>query len=211
MSGGIHLPRGRFTDALVAVVFGVAVMQLAPPVSAAMLRLAFIPAMVVGGGEWQSPLAWVSPLVSQFVLGPIVNAIFTTILLLIAGRYAEKALGGVGLLVLFVAGAYGGAIARLALTPGSILMTAGADAGLFAFVGAALMLYGVPAVIPINPRYSRPLQIAALAAFWCVIQIAFMLASGVFELSVSIINPLGGLLVGALLGRPLLAWRYRKA
>ena len=38
-----------------------------------------------------------------------------------------------------------------------------------------------------------------------------MLASGGFELSLNVINPLGGLIVGMLVARPLLRWRYRKA
>ncbi len=205
-----NLPRGRVTDALVAFVVFASIVQLAPPVLQAVFPYGYSPLLFVSGG-WQAPLVWLAPIVSQFLLGAIVNVLFNTVLLLISGRYAEKALGGLGVIALFVAGAYGGAIARTLLTPGSILVTAGATAGLFAVIGAGLMLYGVPAGIPINRTYSRWLQIVALAAIWVALQLAFMLASGVFELSISIIDPLGGLLAGALLARPLLAWRYRKA
>ena len=103
-----------------------------------------------------------------------------------------------------------GAIARTLVTPASIIPTAGIDAGLFAAIGAYLMLYGIPAAIPVARGYSRSVQILGLALLWATIQAAFMLV-GEFELSVSLINPLGGLPVGALLVRPLLAWRYRKA
>ena len=95
-------------------------------------------------------------------------------------------------------------------SPGSIVPTAGIDAGLFAAIGAYLMLYGIPAAIPVAKGYSRPVQILGLALLWAALQALFMLV-GQFELSVSLINPLGGLLVGALIARPLLAWRYRKA
>ena len=210
MSGGIHLPRGRFTDALVAITFVVSLLQLAPVVSRAALPFAYAPAQFLGG-LWQVPLYWISPLASQFLLGGILGTLLTTVFLLIVGRYIEKALGGIGLLIVFVAGAYGGAIARTALTPGSTLLTTSANAGLFAFIGAGLMLYGVPHQIPINRTYSRPLQIVALAAIWAVVQTLFMLVSGAFEFSVIIVDPLGGLLVGALIGQPLLRWRYRKA
>ena len=54
------------------------------------------------------------------------SLIFNWIFLLIAGRYVEKAIGPIGLGVVFVAGAYGGALARLILTPGSPLASAGA-------------------------------------------------------------------------------------
>jgi membrane associated rhomboid family serine protease len=208
---GIHLPRGRFTDALIAFSVSAAIVQLAPAIGAAAFSYGFAPPAFMAGALGAQPLVWLAPLVSQFLLASIGAALFNTVLTLIAGRYVEQALGGAGLAVTFVAGAYGGAIARLALTPNSPLVTAGMNAGFFAVVGAYLMLYGIPGAISIVRGYSRPLQIAALAAIWVVIQIAFMLAGGAFELSVSLIDPLGGLLVGALLARPLLAWRYRKA
>jgi len=198
------------TDALVAIVVAASIVQLSPDLRAAAFGYGFSPAAFLGGG-WRDPLAYAGPLVSQFLLGGIANTLFNAVLLLIAGRYAEKALGGWGLLAVFGAGAYAGAIARLALTAQSILVTDGVSAALFAIVGATLMLYGVPASIPINHNYSRVLQILALAAIWAVIQVAFMLSAGVFEVSVSLINPLAGLLAGVLIGLPLLAWRYRKA
>ena len=43
------------------------------------------------------------------------------------------------------------------------------------------------------------------------IQIAFAIVGGGFELSVTIVEPLGGLAAGVALARPLLAWAYRKA
>jgi hypothetical protein len=43
------------------------------------------------------------------------------------------------------------------------------------------------------------------------VQIVFTLAGGGFELSVTIVEPLGGLAAGVALARPLLAWSYRKA
>lgn len=207
---GISLPRGRFTDALVAIIFATAVVQLAPVVYNTVLPYGFAPALFIAGG-WSDPLAWGSPLVSQFLLGGILIALFNAVLLLIVGRYVERSIGPLGLYLTFVLGAFAGAAARLALTPGSPLITTGANAGFFALVGAYFMLYGIPAALPIPHNYSRPLQIAVLAAIWAAIQVAFMLTSGAIELSVSLIDPLGGLLAGMVLGRPLLRWRYRNA
>ena len=206
---GFHLPRGRTTDALIAFIVAAAVVQLLPAVHVAAFGYSFSPLVFVSGG-WRVPILWLSPLVSQFVLGGITAAMFNTALMLIVGRFVEKALGGWGLIAVFVAGAYGGAIARTALTPNSIFPTAGIDAGFFATVGAYLMLYGIPSGISVARNYSRPVQILGLALLWVALQGMFMLIGG-FELSLSLVNPLGGLLVGALLARPLLAWRYRKA
>lgn len=208
---GIHLPRGRFTDALIAFTVSAAIVQLAPAIAQAALSYGFSPAAFLAGALGTQPFVWLSPLVSQFLLGSLVATAFNTVLMLIVGRYVERALGGIGLLVMFAAGAYGGAIARLALTPGSVLITASMNAGFFAAIGAYLMLYGIPGGIPVPRRYPRPVQIAALALVWVVIQFAFMLPTGEIELSLNLIDPLGGLLLGTLLARPLLAWRYRKA
>jgi len=207
---GFHLPRGRTTDALIAFIVVAAVVQLLPAVAAAAMGYAFSPLLFLAGGWRALPMIWLAPLISQFLLGSVTMAMFNTAIMLIVGRYVEKAVGGVGLIVTFVAGAYGGAIARTVLTPNSIFPTLGIDAGLFAAIGAYLMLYGIPAAIPIARGYSRPVQILGLALLWAATQMLFMLI-GEFELSVSLVNPLGGLLVGALIGRPLLRWRYRKA
>lgn len=207
---GVNLPRGRFSDALVAFTLFISVLQVLGAVQAVLTQLAFSPVLFLAGG-WSDPLSWLSPIVSQFLLSSIMAVLFNTVLLLIAGRYVEQALGGVGMLIAFVAGAYGGSLARLVLTPNSIFFTAGADAGLFALIGAYLSLYGVPRVIPVAQHHSRAMQIGIVALIWAVVQLAFMLAGGSFELSVSLINPLAGMATGVLLAKPLLRFRYRGA
>jgi membrane associated rhomboid family serine protease len=175
-------------------------------------RFGFIPLEWSAGGWLQNPVAAIlSPLASQFLPTDFVSLAFNGLFLLVAGRFVEKAIGPVGLGVIFVAGAYGGALARLLLTPGSPLASAGATAALFAVVGAYLMLYGVPRGIPIAQHQTRLVQIAALAGIWFAIQLAFMLAASSLEFSVSIIEPLGGLLAGVALAKPIMRWRYRKA
>ncbi|THD35134.1 MAG: rhomboid family intramembrane serine protease [Sphingomonas sp.] len=209
---GIDLPRGRVTDALVAFIFVTAMLQLVVVIAMTAARYGFMPFDVVAGAWRQDPVRTLfSPLVSQFLMASIFATLLNTIFLLIAGRYVERSVGPVGLIATFVAGAYGGALARLALTPHSILVTQSASAGLYALVGAYLTLYGVPTILPVPRHYGRLAQIAALAGFWMLITVAFMLASGVFELSLGVIDPLGGLIAGLLVARPLLRWRYRKA
>lgn len=209
---GIDLPRGRVTDALVAIIFVTAVLQLVTVIAAAAMPYGFMPFDVMSGAWQQSRVATLaSPLVSQFLLSSIFSTLFNTIFILIAGRYVERSIGPAGLIATFVTGAYAGALARLVLTPHSFLVTMDASAGLFALAGAYFALYGVPNIVPVPHHYGRFAQIAALAGFWIVLQIAFMLASGVFELSLSVVNPLGGLIAGMLAARPLLRLRYRKA
>ncbi|MES2055757.1 MAG: rhomboid family intramembrane serine protease [Pseudomonadota bacterium] len=180
--------------------------------AAASVQFGFIPQDFLASGWRDDPVrSWLSPLASVFLARDFISATFNLIFLLIAGRFVEKALRPVGLGIIFVAGAYAGALARLVLTPGSILPSAGLEPSVFAIIGAYFMLYGVPNAIPIGHGKSRWIQIAMLAGVWLAIQVAFSIVAQSFELSVSIIEPLGGLAAGVALARPLLKWQYRRA
>ena len=184
--------------------------MLVPTLFAAFTGLAFSPALFLAGFR-EKPVLFLSPLMGQLAQAGIFATIFNAIFLLIAGRFVERAVGGVGVAALFVAGLYAGAVARLLLTPASFTPGFSPSGGLFAIVGAYLMLYGIPRVLPLNLQGSRPVQIAALALFWAVLQLLFALAAGGLDWSVQIVEPLGGLAAGTALARPILAWRYRRA
>ena len=175
-------------------------------------RFGFIP-FEFSSGAWRDDAvrAVLSPLASAFFQRDILGAVFNGVFVLIAGRFVEKAIGPVGLAVVFVAGCYAGALLRLILTPESVLPSAGFTPALFAIVGAYLMLYGVPQALPVPRNRPRVVQIGILALFWLLVQVAFSIAARSFEISVSILDPLGGLVAGLLLARPLMAWRYRGA
>lgn len=185
-------------------------MMVLPPVGFVALSWAFSPALALTAWREAPAIVAASPLVSQVAAASLFGAAFNAVLLLISGRYVERAVGPVGIGVLFVAGAYAGALARLVLTPGSATPGLGANGGLFAIIGAYLMLYGIPAGLPLNLRGSRVAQVGALAAIWAALQLAFILAAG-GDLSVAIVEPLGGLAAGVALARLMLRWRYRKA
>ncbi len=209
----MHLPRGRFTDALVAFTVFVALLLVFPIGLAERVAIfALSPADYLAGIWRTAPLiAATAPLVDQFIQASVIGAAFTAVFLLIVGRFVERALGMVGMGMLFVAGAYAGAVARLVLTPLSVTPGVGAQGGLFALIAGYFMLYSVPRALPVAHHHSRVRQITALAVAWILLEIAFMLASGALDLSRGIIEPLGGFLAGLGLARPLLAWRYRRA
>lgn len=178
----------------------------------AAILFGFIPSDFLAGGWRDDPIrSWLSPLAYAFLARDVISAIFNMVFLLIAGRYVEKAIGPIGLGVVFVIGAYGGALARLILTPGSPIPSAGLDAAVFAVIGAYFMLYGVPSAIPVARHHSRLTQIAILAGIWLAIQILFAIIAQSFAISVTIVEPIGGLITGVALAKPLLAWNYRKA
>ena len=192
-------------------VFAALLIALSGDVAETALGFVFSPAMALAMWRGSPIIALLSPLASQLAQLGVFAAAFDGVLLLIAGRYVERALGGVGLLALYGAGSYGGALARLLLTPGSATPGFSASGALFAIVGGYLMLYGVPRGLPVTVGRSRLQQVGALALLWALIQGAFALAGGALDLSVMLVEPLGGLAVGVAVSRPLLAWRWRGA
>lgn len=185
-------------------------MLLLPSVTMWAVAWCFTPAVVVAGWAVDPLRVALSPLVSQAAQTGLFAAAFDAILLLAAGRYVERVLGPIGVVLVFVAGAYGGALARLVLTPGSIVPGLDANGALFAEAGAYLMLYGIPRGLPARLGQSRIGQVAGLAAVWASIQLAFLLAAG-GDWSTAVVEPLGGLAAGVALARPLLGWKWRGA
>lgn len=176
------------------------------------MQFGFIPFEFVNHGWNNDPVrAWLSPIASAFIPNDILSLAFDLVFLLITGRFVEKALRPVGLAIVLLGGVYASAAARVLLTASSPIPGTGLDAALFAVIGAYFMLYGLPAAIPIGRGQSRMVQIAMLAGVWFGIQLVFSLVSGNIELSVTFIEPLGGLIAGVLLARPLLRWQFRRA
>ena len=207
----MDLPRGRATDALVALTVFAGLVLLAPGMAGLAANYAFAPVAALAEGQAAPVAIALSPLVSAFAQAGLIAAAFQAVLLLGAGRYVERAVGKIGVVLAFVVGAYGGALARLVLTPGSAVPGLDANGALFAVVGAYLMLYGLPRGLPVRLGGGRLAQIAALAGLWALVQLAFMVVSRGFDLSTQLIEPLGGLAAGVAVARPLLAWHYRKA
>lgn len=155
--------------------------------------------------------AWLTPLTTLFVHAGIVHLGLNVLALIAFGRAVEPAVGSVGLLVLYLAGAIVAAAAFFLVHPVEIgLRWVGAGGGVGALLGAYAILFG--------GRRGRPW---ARLARWTY---ALWLCVGWTLLSMLVVVPAGGFLVvyyaaalvasfatGLLLGRPLLLFRYRKA
>src|SRR3712207_709330 len=103
----------------------------------------FIPARV--GGLPGDPLpvpVWLTPLTSTLVHSGFVHLFFNLVILLFCGRSTERVLGGRGILILYLVGAYAAAAAQYAADPAGRMPMVGASGAISALLGAYALLFG---------------------------------------------------------------------
>ena len=182
----------------------------------------FIPARVSGmtGDEILAPV-WLTPLTMTLVHGGFVHLAFNLLILLFCGRSVESIIGGRGLLILYAVGAYGAALGHWAFPVDPVVPAVGASGAISAVLGAYALLFGRNRVRVVDPRLALWLHVLWLLAAWIALQalIGFALnvvnersvTDGPALARVAIGAHIGGFVVGLLLVKPLLLWRYRKA
>lgn len=175
----------------------------------------FVPATVTTAVNAPAGLAllpvWLTPLTATLVHGGFIHLALNMVMIVYCGRMLERALGSVGVVVLYGAGAYGAAAAQWALDPGSLTPVIGASGAASALIAAFAMLFAERPVPAIGPFPSRVVRIAWLAAAWIGIQTLVGIATASGGQQVAIGEHIGGFIAGLLLARPLLMWRYRHA
>lgn len=172
-------------------------------------RGAISPARLSGGAallDWSVP-AWLTPLSACFIHADAVHLGFNLLMLVFCGRQVEPALGGRLLTLLLVVAAYGSAMTEWAFAPQSPALIFGASGAISAVVGLYALLYNDQQVRAIGPIPAHVVRILWLAAAWIGVQalIGYGLGDGVIAIKAHI----GGFLIGLLLARPLLRWRFR--
>jgi membrane associated rhomboid family serine protease len=173
---------------------------------------AFIPERLnalQGGARIATALA--TPLTATLLHSSLLHVAFNLFFLLICGRAIEHILGGRGVAILYVVGAYAAAGAHYLLNPHSPVPMIGASGGVWAIVGAWAMLFGQNRVKIRNAVLARWLHALWLAAAWVILQIlvAFTLDTG--NARIAIAFHVGGFLAGLALAKPLLLLRWRGA
>ena len=156
-------------------------------------------------------LPWiVTPLTATLVHGGVAHLVLNLVILMFCGRQVERVIGGAGMLVLYVVGAYAGALCHWAFDPSSAVPMIGASGAISALVAAYARFYGERRARAIGPFSADVVHVAWLAAAWIGIQLLMGIA-GLGGLTIAIGAHIGGFLAGLVLARPLLAWRYRGA
>lgn len=172
----------------------------------------FIPARLTGAMEVGGALP---PLLTIFsstlVHGGFMHLLFNMLMLLLCGVAVERVLGRSGMLFIYVISAIVASLAQWAAGPFETAPVIGASGAVSGLIGAYALSFGRPKQIVRSPGLNRFLHILWLAAAWAVLQIGVGLVAGADGVLLATPAHIGGFLVGLLLQRPVLLWRYRKA
>lgn len=158
--------------------------------------------------------SWLTPLSCTLIHAGWLHIGFNLLMLVFCGRQVEQVLQKRAVLILYIAGAYGAAALQWIAGPASPNPMVGASGAISAILATYALLYGQRAVRRIGPFSANFLRLIWLAAGWIILQLIIGLASargGLGDLGqIAIAAHIGGFLVGLILTRPLLLWRFRK-
>ena len=214
----MRLPPARATIAICAITglcFCAAL--LAGQLDRVAMLAGFIPARVGGGLEVPGAApVWLTPLSATLVHGGLWHIVFNLLMIAFCGRLVEASIGPVGLVLLYVAGAYAAAAAEYAVMPHSPAIMIGASGAGSAVIGAYALLYSRRRLQGWGPISGQWLQVMWLAAAWIGLQALLGFASAGMPgvpAGGMIATPahIGGFLAGLAMARPLLLFRYRRA
>ncbi len=205
------------TNGIAAISFAAfLLLYLSGQIDNAALLAGFIPARVgdpaLLDGLAAVPL-WLTPLSCTLIHANWLHLGFNLLMLVFCGRQVEHVLDKGATLLLYVAGAYGATLVQWAIDPGSTNPMVGASGAISAVMATYALLYSQQSVRRIGPLSSNLVRLLWLAGAWIAIQLMIGVAmaggiSGIGEIAIA--AHIGGFLVGLLMTRPLLRWRFRK-
>jgi membrane associated rhomboid family serine protease len=218
----MRLPPARATNSIIGVT--VAVWMLLTFVGlgdSANLAGGFIPERMLGHGLenavraampgfWFVP-AWLTPLTATLLHGGLLHIGFYMMIFAFCGRFVEAAMGPRLAVLLYGLGAYAAAFTHLLFNAASPVPMIGASGAISAVLGAYALLYGQQRTFSADPRLSKAINVAWLAAGWIGLQLLLGAALRGEAFSVAIYAHIGGFLAGLALARPLLLLHHRRA
>lgn len=170
----------------------------------------FVPAEALGGGNGPVP-GPLTPLTATLVHSGFVHLFVGLIMLLFCGRSVEPVLGGRGIVILYLVGAYAGAAAQWAVDPASAVPMVGASSAVSAVLGAYALLFGRNKVKLANSALAILVNALWLGAAWIAFQILVGFTFETSGLRFPIAALAAGFVAGLALARPLLLLRWRGA
>jgi membrane associated rhomboid family serine protease len=170
----------------------------------------FVPAQASEGGTGPVP-ALLTPLTATLVHSGFVHVFFNLIMLLFCGRSVEHVLGGRGVVILYLVGAYAAAAAEYAWNPGGSVPMVGASGAISALLGAYSLLFGRNKVKVAHHGLATFLNALWLGAAWIGLQILIGFTFETSGLRIAIFAHIGGFIAGLVLMKPLLLLKWRGA
>jgi membrane associated rhomboid family serine protease len=171
----------------------------------------FIPARIgLDGAEGGVPV-WLTPLTATLIHGNLIHIAFNLLIFLFCGRPVENIIGGTGMLILYLVGAYASAAGQYIAGPDVDVPMIGASGAVSAVIGAYALMFGRNRVKIANPQLALWANAFWLAAAWIGLQLLIGFTFRSQGPLVAIGAHIGGFLVGLLLVKPLLLLRWRKA
>ena len=178
----------------------------------AALSLGFIPARLSGlPVPWPALPAFLTPLSATLVHSGMIHLGFNMLIFVWCGTAVERVLGAVGLVVLYLVGAFAAALAQWGVDPTSTVPMVGASGAISAVIGAFALSFGRPKRFTSSVTANRWINALWLMVAWVVLQLMMGWLAGGQGYLLATPAHVGGFAVGLLLQRPLLLWRYRKA
>ena len=169
----------------------------------------FVPAQI--GGEGGPVPVFLTPLTATLVHSGFAHLFFNLFMLLFCGRSAEPVLGGRGIAILYLVGAYAAAAAQYAVDPAEIVPMVGASGAISAVFGAYALLFGRNKVKVAHPGLATALNVLWLGAAWIGLQVLVGFTFETTGLRIAIFAHIGGFLAGLALAKPLLLLKWRGA
>ena len=165
----------------------------------------FIPARLHIPDDGSVAPFWLTPLTATFVHANVLHLVFNMIFLAFVGRATEAVLGPVGMIILYIAGAYVAAAAQYLMEPNSLTPMIGASGAISAWLGAYAILFGRNKVKVRSPRLALLLHALWLLAAWVVLNLIVMVTFiGMDGLQIAAGAHIGGFVPGLILAIPLL-------
>jgi membrane associated rhomboid family serine protease len=174
--------------------------------------LGFVPLRVTipNLGYLAAPVA-LTPLTATLVHSGLIHLGFNLLMLVWCGAQVERVLGKIGIIILYVVGAYAAALAQWAANPHVNVPMIGASGAISAVMGAFALSFGRAKAFTNNLRLNRWINVAWLLVAWVVLQVMMGWLAGGQGYLLATPAHVGGFAAGLLLQRPLLLWRYRNA
>ncbi len=172
----------------------------------------FIPARLSGfRAETALAPVFLTPLTATLVHSGFAHLAFNLLILLFCGRSVETLLGPRSFIILYLLGAYAAAAAQYVVDPTETTPMVGASGAISAVLGAYAILFGKNRVKVAHPTLALWLHVLWLAAAWIGLQLLVGLTFETGGARIAVAAHIGGFLVGLVLARPLLLFRYRTA